>query len=56
MSNIVEELNWIDWQIQNLYRSYFQGKPNKGRDRKIRDLVKQRSDIYKVMYPSKHKR
>ena len=55
MANIVEELNWLDWQIQNLFRSFFSGKVNKGRDRKIKDLLKQRSDIYRAIYPSKHK-
>lgn len=56
MANIVEQLQQIDWELFQLNKSVFRGKFNKGRDRRIRDLVKQRSDIYKVMYPSKHKR
>lgn len=56
MASIVEQLQQIDWEIQNLHRSFFAGRRNKGRDRRIDLLLKQRSDIYKVMYPSKHKR
>lgn len=56
MTNIVEQLQSIEWELFKLNKSVFAGKRNAGRDRRINELVKQRSDIYKVMYPSKHKR
>lgn len=56
MSNIVEELQYIEWQLFNLHKSYFAKKVNNGRKRQINELLKKRSDIYKVMYPSKYKK
>lgn len=56
MANIIETLQSIEWELLNLHRSYFSGRRNKGRDKRIALLLKQRSDIYKVMYPSKYKR
>lgn len=56
MANIVEQLQSIEWELFQLNKSVFSGKHNRRRDKRINELVKQRSDIYKVMYPSKHKR
>lgn len=56
MSNLVEDLKYIEWQLFNLHRSFFAGKHNKSRDRQIRDLLKRRSDINRLMYPNKNKR
>lgn len=56
MSNIVEDLQQIEWELYNLHKSIFSGRRNKGRDKRIAELVKKRSDINKIMYPSKHKR
>lgn len=56
MSNIVEDLKYIEWQLFNLHKSVFAGRKNAGRDRQIKDLLKRRSDINKIMYPPKNKR
>lgn len=56
MANIVDTLQNIEKELFNLNKSAFQGKRNRRRDQRINELVKQRSDIYRAMYPGKHKR
>ncbi len=55
MSNLVEDLKYIDWQLFNLHRSVFAGKKNRNRDRTIKKLVEDRSKINSLLFPKRKK-
>ncbi len=56
MSNLVERQKEIENEIFNLSKSYFKGKVNRARDRRLSDLRKQLSDINRITYSYKKKR